>query len=155
MLQKRQGVRECMPNFSWLHSSLCRVGVLVCFSNFFFPLVSFHGDWVKNILRFLSCLFTTWRPAKCSVRHKKVFVVVFFPSGKQAHWSQTREKPSGIESQGKGVNGSVAEEQIFWLLCWIWQYLLIGFHTKLWQPHIGHKAWAVELQKCLQNDEIL
>lgn len=116
--------------FLSVHSSLCRVGVLVCFFNFFFPLVSFHGDSVKNILRFLSCLFTICRPAKCSVRPEKVFVVVFFPSGKQTSWSQTREKPAGIESQVKGLSGSVAEEQTFLSLPWILQGLLTGFHTQ-------------------------
>lgn len=66
-----------MPNFSWC---LHRYAELVGFGVFFF-LVSFHGNSVKKVLRFLSCLFTICSPAKGNVKHEKVFVVVFFPSG--------------------------------------------------------------------------
>lgn len=82
----------------------------------FFFLVSFHGNSVKKVLRFLSCLFTISSPAKCNAKHEKVFVVVFFPSGKQVYWSQTRAKPAGIRNQVKGVSDSVAEEQIYLII---------------------------------------
>jgi len=72
-----------MPNFSWcIHHYAELVGSVVFF---FFFLVSFHGNSVKKVLRFLSCLFTLCSPAKRNLKHEKVFVAVFFPSGKQVY----------------------------------------------------------------------
>lgn len=98
----------------------------------FFFLVSFHGNSVKKVLRFLSCLFTICSPAKGNVKHEKVFVVVFFPSGKQVYWSQTWAKPVGIHSQVKGVSDSVAEEQI---------YLIIVLDITVFTYWVPYIAW--------------
>lgn len=98
---------------------------------YFFFLVSSHGNSVRKVLRYLSCLFMICSPAKCNAKHEKVFVVVFFPSGKQVYWSQTWAKSAGIHSQLRGGSDPVAEDQIY----------LIAVHITVVTYQVPYIAW--------------